>query len=182
MRVARDDFGSAIATTMLLLSANHYHSPCPVSSPRHPASLGTSLCRSRSACRLGSYHQLNQVSMSRWLENFKCENFIHILNQSQIKIINLLWMQISRCNAGGEIKSAADMSRSPREPWSGKRCRPCVVATHDVTRIATVLFQNKKVLIFILWFWYVWLFFWNCRWEISKELLVLLVVYSFPFI
>jgi len=64
-------------------------------------------------------------------------------------------MQISRCNAGGEIKSAADMSRSPREPWSGKRCRPGVVATHDVTHIATVLFQNKKVLIFIFWFWYV---------------------------
>ena len=56
-------------------------------------------------------------------------------------------MQISRCNAGGEIKSAPDgpdMSRSPREPWSGRRCGPSVVATHDITHIATVLFQNKK--------------------------------------
>ena len=70
-------------------------------------------------------------------------------------------MQISRCNAGGEIKSAPGWpghSRSPREPWSVKRCRPGVVATHNVTHIATVLFQNKKVLIFIFWFWYVLLF------------------------
>ena len=80
-------------------------------------------------------------------------------------MIDLLWMQISRCMRG-EIKSAPDgpdMSRSPREPWSVKRCRPGVVATHNVTHIDTVLFQNKKVLIFIFWFWCVLLFFWKLQ-------------------
>jgi len=62
-------------------------------------------------------------------------------------------MQISRCNARGEIKSipdGPDMSRSPREPWSGRRCDPSVVATHDITHIATVLFQNKSANFHIL--------------------------------